>query len=426
MIFRKLFGSRWPKDIPRLYPLLDGPELCDFLGPQEYERIKQLQMVMVCPFYSEAHSESGKLDSLFGAGLSRLLIRDLMLIKNISVRGPEDTAHMPMEFMEKVSKSESKTNTIFVTGECRVTDGFRFDYAIWQQGERTAEGTIRDSDLHKFLHACAETIGNAVGGDITTELDEPWSLARPKDEQSLARLGLLYLVYRREEGPKPNEIVTKALADDPNFALLHTQFKDNASLAGHLKALELDPFDAQNCFSLFISTWKSNGDYEPEAVQFLRKAITLSPGHGKAHMCAPHAAHPDRQAKMIRHSELGYRLLPGNPFAINNYILNLQRAKAPADQIIPLAKEGIANDPSDPGNYQRMIEICVGSKEYKTALIVAEELQKLYEPEMDERALYCLKQNPKAAQMIESGECDPAAENRKLIEDLKKRAEADA
>lgn len=424
MIFSKIFGSRWPKGIPKLYPLLDGPELCDFLDTQEFERIKQLQMAMICPLYSEARQERDKLDCLFGAGLSRLLIRDLMLIKNISIRGPEDTANVPMELVEQISNSESKANTMFVTGECRVADGFSLEYEIWQRGERISADSVSHADLHSFIRVCAESIGRAIGGHVTPDLNEAWGLSRPKDEQSLARLGLLDLVYRRDESPKPNEIVAKALEEDPNFAILHSQYRDTETLRGHLKTFEMDPFDAQNCFSLFIIIWKSNGGYEPEAVQFLRKAIGLAPGHGKAHMCAPHAAHPDRQAKMIRHSELGYRLLPGNPFAINNYILNLQRAKAPADQIIPLAKEGIANDPADPGNYQRMIEICVEAKDYKTALIVAEELQKLYEPEMNERALYCLKQNPRAAQLLEAGEWDPAAENRKLMQDLQSKIAA--
>jgi hypothetical protein len=50
---------------------------------------------------------------------------------------------------------------------------------------------------------------------------------------------------------------------------------------------------------------------------------------------------------------------------------------------------------------------------------MAERLQDLYEPEYNERTLYCLRQNPEVARRIDSGEYDPAAENRKLIAQLR-------
>lgn len=420
MIFRKLFGGGWPKGIPRLYPLLDGPELCDFLDRDEFEQIKQSQLVMVCPFFSEARSDDHELDTLFGAGLARLMIRDLMLIKNISVRGPEDTSPVPNEYIDRVSSSETKQNTMFITGECRI-DGSNYllYYEIWQSGQLISSGEVTGDDFLRFLRECAETLGREVGGDITADLDESWSASRPKDAKSLAWLGQLCLGYHHEEGDEVNAQIQKGIDMDPGFALFHSMMTEDKTLAGCLRAYELDPFDAQCCFNLFIAIWKSDGTYEPEAVQFIRRATRLSPGHGKAHMCAPHAAHPDRKPKMLRHSELGYLLLPGNPFAINNYVINLSAANAPTEKLLELAKEGIANDPSDPGNYQRMIQLFVQNENFKTALLVAEELHKLYEPVMDERALYCLKQNPKGKEMLESGEWDPAKENRELMEKLR-------
>jgi hypothetical protein len=185
----------------------------------------------------------------------------------------------------------------------------------------------------------------------------------------------------------------------------------------YFTGLKRDPYNAQLCFMTFCAIWTSNGP-QPEALQFCRKAIELSPGHGKAHMCAPHAA--QRPDEMLRHSELGYRLLPGNSFAVNNYTIALARANAPAEKRIELAEEGIAADPCDPGSYLRLIELCCDLGDYQTALATAERLQKLYEPEMNERALYCLRQNPQMAQLIDSGEYDPAAENRRLIEELRR------
>ena len=118
---------------------------------------------------------------------------------------------------------------------------------------------------------------------------------------------------------------------------------------------------------------------------------------------------------------MGYRLLPGNSFAVNNYTLALNRANAPAAKRIELAEEGIAADPCDPGSYQRLIELYTSIGDYRTALATAERLQKLYEPKMNERALYCLRQNPQRAKLIDSGQFDPAADNRRRIEDLRRR-----
>jgi hypothetical protein len=169
---------------------------------------------------------------------------------------------------------------------------------------------------------------------------------------------------------------------------------------------------------LFLAYWESRGP-QPEAMQFCRRAIELSPGHGKAHMCAPHAADPS--VNMILHSDLGYRLLPGNTFAINNYILNLMEQNAPAEQIMTLAEEGIRTDPHDPSNYNRMIEVCVELKDFRRALSVAERLQKHFEPKMHPRTLECLMQNPIRAEKLRSGEYDPAAENRQQIAQLRQK-----
>ena len=125
---------------------------------------------------------------------------------------------------------------------------------------------------------------------------------------------------------------------------------------------------------------------------------------------------------MIFHSELGYRLLPGNSFAVNNYTIYLNNHGAPADKLIELAEEGIEMDPCDPGNYLRLIELHCARGDYRAAMRLAETLQDLYEPEYNERALYCLRQNPEMARLIDSGTYDPAAENRKLIAELRREA----
>ncbi len=123
---------------------------------------------------------------------------------------------------------------------------------------------------------------------------------------------------------------------------------------------------------------------------------------------------------MLRHSELGYRLLPGNSFAVSNYTIALSEANAPVEKRIELTREGIDADPRDPSNYLRLIELCTDHGDYRTALATAERMQRLFEPAMDDRTLYCLRQNPWLASLIDSGQYDPAVENRGRIAELRR------
>ena len=79
--------SRWPDDLPRLYPDLDGKAMSRMLVAGDYDRICQFPLVVVLPIASQRNTQD-EID--LGTGLSRLLIRDLMLVRNISVLGPED------------------------------------------------------------------------------------------------------------------------------------------------------------------------------------------------------------------------------------------------------------------------------------------------------------------------------------------------
>jgi hypothetical protein len=75
--------------IPALYPEVDPLRLEAFLGTRDYELIKQFPNVFVLPFYGRGGDPAQK---CFGAGLARLMIRNLMLLRNVSIHGPEDTS----------------------------------------------------------------------------------------------------------------------------------------------------------------------------------------------------------------------------------------------------------------------------------------------------------------------------------------------
>lgn len=417
MVLKRLFGwffGGWPRDLPRFYPEADELRLAEFMSRADYALARSLDNVYVLPFAGEDDDEE---QDAFGFGLSRLMIRNLMLLRDASIHGPEDTPRSASVSAAALAASNRKS--CYVSGAANFGEsGFSLRFEVRRPGRATTGGAVSHADFAPFVRECAAAIGRGLGSRLETSVPDAWETGQPRDLRSLLRYGLMGVRFDRSETAARARAAREALSDDPNFVLPAWEIDDELPEArpAYLEALRRDPHNAQLCFLTFCSVWLSKGP-QPEAVQFCRKAIELACGHGKAHMCAPHAAPP--HADMLRHSELGYRLLPGNPFAVNNYVLYLRQIGAPPSELVELAKEGIAVDPCDPGNYDQAISLCCEQEAFREALEIAERLQALFEPEMDERALYCLKQNPERARQLNAGEYDPATENRDRIAQLR-------
>jgi hypothetical protein len=418
MAFNRLFGRLFGGEstsIPTLYAGLDPLQLERFLTDLDYAHIKSFDNVYILPFASQ---DSARAQLCFGLGLSRLMIRNLMLLRDVSIHGPEDTSEVPCEAIHDMI--EAHPRSCHVTGIASFgSDGYSLTVEVHRPGRPVKKTRVRHVDFKAFLRECSSAIARLLGSKVDDRIAEAWAVGQPRDAKSLVQLGTIHLDFHRQQMLERGRAARRLLEVDPDFVVAAWDIDEELPGArkNFLEGWQRDPYNAQLCFVTFCTIWKSKGP-QPEALQFCRKAIELSPGHGKAHMCAPHAA--QRPEKMVRHSELGYRLLPGNSFAVNNYTIALTRANAPAAKRIELAEEGIAADPRDPGSYLRLIELCTNLRDYKTALATAERLQKLYEPTMDERALYCLRQNPRMARLIDSGEFDPAADNRRRIAELRR------
>jgi hypothetical protein len=347
------------------------------------------------------------------------MIRNLMLLRDISIHGPEDTSAVPYEAIHEIAQANPRSGHVTGIAHCSA-DGYSLQVEVHRPGQPVQRARVQQEHFKVFLRDCTATIARLLGSTVTATIAKGWNVAQPRDVNTLIQLGKIHLDFPRQQQVERGQAAQRLLTIDPAFsvAMWHIDKELPGAQQQYLTGLLHDPYNAQLCFLTFCAVWTSRGP-QPEALQFCRKAIELSPGHGKTHMCAPHAA--QRSVEMLRHSELGYRLLPGNPFAVNNYTLALTEANAPVAQRIALAEEGIAADPRDPGNYLNLIDLCAHPDHYPTALATAERLQQLYEPQMDERALYCLRQNPRMAQLIDSGEYNPAAMNRQLIESLRSR-----
>lgn len=406
----------WPPHLPRLYPQLNAAQISQFLDYAEYQRLCNVPLITILPFASH---NSRTEDMHLGLGLSKLMIRDLMLVRNLSTRGPEDS---PESLLESVALlREEKDRTIFVSGEAFTANGtYRVELQFFAPARKDPyAAVVHESDFATFQLRLAETIARTCLGEVTDATRQMWRFGRPSSAAAVARLGAICADENRREASR-GRLAWELYQREPNFVVALNELDDELPNIKpvYLEGLRRDPYNAQLCFLLFLAYWESRGP-QPEAVQFCRRAIELAPGHGKAHMCAPHAA--DKSVNMLLHSDLGYRLLPGNTFAINNYILNLMESNAPPEQIMVLAEEGIRTDPNDPGNYDRMIEVFIDLKDYARALSIAERLQKLFEPQMNERTLECLMQNPKRAEKIRSGQYHAAEELRGLIQQLREK-----
>lgn len=410
--WKSLF-NKWPHDLPRLYPGMNDLTLATFMTQADYERIRSFATPRILPFVSR-HSAPD--EAAFGTGLSHLMMRNLMLLRDISIRGPEDTPWLPCE---TVQEHAGRSSRMLVTG--RVTagqSGYSLNFAIVQPGDSQGAGTVRERSLPDFIRACTLALARALGSSLEEGTPEGWSTGQPGSESLLTDYGRLVLQHANGDKVTRAAAAVRLLLQERTFSLPAWQIDNKLPDARkwYLDALQADPFNAQLYFETFCAVWHGQHP-EAYAMQFCRKAIELSPGHGKAHMCAPHAAHPE--AQMLRHSELGYRLLPGNSYAINNYVSRLVRSGAPAEQVLQLAMEGVACGPENPGNYYQLIDLLSEAESWEAALQVALRLQTLFEPVINERAIASMRQGPKMARLLDSGLFDPVTDTQNLIRDLR-------
>jgi tetratricopeptide (TPR) repeat protein len=400
--------------IPTLYPTLNSAQLEEFFTDSDYAYTKTFDNIYILPFVSQK-SDSDEL--FFGLGLSRLIIRNLMLLRDVSIHGPEDTAEVTYESIHRMVETHPKSG--FVSGVAQIGEG---EFSLYVEAHRPGQTVnrikIQHQDFQLFLRDCSFAIARLLECPVEEAVADAWKVGQPRDLKSLMQVGEIQATPQNRV--ERAQAIQQLLDYDPDFVIAVWDIDSELADAQQyfLAGLERDPYNAQLCFLAFCAIWDSR-DAQPEAFQYCRKAIELSPGHGKAHMCIPHtASFPE---KLLHHSELGYRLLPGNSFAVSNYGLYLNRAGVPISKKIELAEESLSADPRNPSSYEGLIALYTSIHDYECALVVAEKLQQLYEPEIDARAMYCLRQNPKVAKSLDSGEYNPGAENRQRIEALRKR-----
>src|SRR5262249_14699476 len=149
----------------------------------------------VLPFVSR---DSEPTQMCFGLGLSRLMIRNLMLLRDVSIHGPEDTPEVPREAIHDIS--EAQPRSCHITGLADIGPfGCSLAVEVHRPGRPVNRASVRHGQFKEFLRECSSTVARLLGSKIDDSITEAWGVAQPRDAQSLIRLGKVRLDYPREE-----------------------------------------------------------------------------------------------------------------------------------------------------------------------------------------------------------------------------------
>ena len=286
MVFNRLSGRDVPGEpagVPTLYPDLDPLQLERFLTDLDYAHIKSFDNVYILPFASQ-NSEPAQ--RAFGFGLSRLMIRNLMLLRDVSIHGPEDTSEVPREAVaDLVRRSRGRATSPASPTSARTAIRCR-SRPIAQAGRSPARA-VGHEKFSVFLRICSTAITNLLGSRVDDRIVKGWNVAQPRDAKSLVQLGKIHFDFKRQQMAERGQAAQKLVNLDPDFVVAMWDIDEELPGARpkFLTGLKRDPYNAQLCFVTFCTVWTSKGP-QPEALQFCRRAIELSPGHGKA-TCAP-------------------------------------------------------------------------------------------------------------------------------------------
>ncbi len=412
-------GPQWKRELRyMLRPEQRRIDELQFMSREMYDRIAQFPLVHILPpFDAESSSESERFLAL---GLSRQLIRNLMLVRNMSIRGPEDSSRRSYDQVAVALQREPED--ILITGVVKMESGLRCDFEIHRRDQKPQKVLVQQREFSDFLESCTRKLASALKADVSDLTEAGWKVGQPAKLETVVGYG--GLIDAGEHKPAAN--IESILDADAGFSMASATVSDDKPAERHIqnRAMQHDAFNAQLMWQLSMSAFDVDMDFDMLSFRFKKRAVELSPGHGKAHMCMPHNGANDI-AYMLPHSWLGYYLLPTNAFAINNLIAYMRDDPEGSQQreiLMRLAFEAIYYDRDNPDGYERLIELYNEDHRYADALHVSEALLDIYE-EMSERTRFTIAQSEQGSAWLEEG-WDPAVGHRKRMDELRAKIAA--
>lgn len=406
-----------------------GKFLKRFLEPEPYQpvysleqlrAIGQLPVVCVLPFVPITDaSKSEQLGPGVGMMLASLTRRNLLLTRALSVLDAGDSGLMAPPGFDFTSEPEQlealhRTASVVIQGTfTSVEGGYALKLHVCQRaknGPAQSAVTIRfqTQQVSQLSAAIADKLSQILKVQLAPEIKQHWRTAQPRSWQELTQHAQH---VERDYLAKLIDLVASGAAHPDIMANFDTDHLDpEIAQRGAAAALQHDPWNAQLYFNLATSTMHL-GPKAVEAQKLLKTAVTIAPGHGKAHMCLPHVIPPTQtnRDQILAHSETGYRLLRHNTFAISNFCQYLAMLAPEDPRIFPLLKESIELSPYDPGAYSVAVQHLISIGRGMEGLPFAQELVRLCTPPLDERTLYSFRQSADVAQQLDRGEFDPLA-----------------
>lgn len=397
----------WPEGVPRLYPGTTTRQRLQIAHPSVAPAQRRARVVMICPLF-----EAGARPSMAASGLlvSRLLQEGLSRVPGLSLRGPEDTPLGSLQITRRMLQSCQPADVV-ISGRIQLEQRPSVELILMWKDRAEQALCFRARSLEVLIFDLLTILSVALGGTVTPALQAHWMESMPPSEQALLAAGALLSM--------PSSDATQLIdlwREHPRFtAPLHGLHQRQGSAALLLEACASRPDDPRLHLMAFERLWDGALD-QPAQLQYLRRALELAPGMGRAWLYASHAV--SSRSDQLAFAEVAYRLLPGDPGASSSYVRTLREQHHNIRQCVQIAFAGIEADPFGPGNYEFLIEHLEAMGRRREALAVAQRLQMLYEPEIHERTRHYFWLDPTFRSRIRDDSWDPAAEVQRRIDRL--------
>ncbi len=350
-----------------------------------------------------------------GGILANLLRRNLLFTRAVSVIGGEDSGFLaPAAGGEEDAAQFATFATATVVGRLHSESATQFalqlrviPHLVKGGGDETLLVRFATDRIAGLGSAVATAISQRLGVSIAPDVVERWQQQVPKSWDSLLQAGRLWqqndwagLAALHAAGSIHPDALSPLSDDTPD---------EHAARRGLDAANRQEPDNPQLAFNSFCTRWQGRERPAPALEAILRPAIAAAPGHGKAHMVFPHilAATRGNAPYLLAHSEVGYRLLRHNSFALANFSNYLNWLAPQDERVLPLLLQSIEIDPESSSGYLGAIDSLLKNNRPRDAEKVAKALLELCTPPIPARTIYSFRQNPACATEMDRGEFDP-------------------